>query len=107
MDGFSSDQQWDFKLQSWQLWQLSLKNPLGQSIRATRNAIHGFLRDRPRLLQQVAPERLVRPQLIPDGAVFAAEISPTWSSFTFFVILIAVLVIRPQGLFGVTERGAM
>jgi branched-chain amino acid transport system permease protein len=40
-------------------------------------------------------------------AVFAAEISPTWSSFTFFVILIAVLVIRPQGLFGVTERGAM
>ncbi|MDX6664148.1 MAG: branched-chain amino acid transport system permease protein [Solirubrobacteraceae bacterium] len=40
-------------------------------------------------------------------AVFAAEISPTWSSFTFFVILIAVLVVRPQGLFGVTERGAL
>jgi branched-chain amino acid transport system permease protein len=40
-------------------------------------------------------------------AVFAAEISPTWSSFTFFIILIAVLVVRPQGLFGVTERGAL
>jgi branched-chain amino acid transport system permease protein len=40
-------------------------------------------------------------------AVFAAMISPTWSSFTFFIILIAVLVVRPQGLFGVTERGAL
>ena len=40
-------------------------------------------------------------------AVFAAMISPTWSSFTFFMILIAVLVVRPQGLFGVTERGAL
>jgi branched-chain amino acid transport system permease protein len=40
-------------------------------------------------------------------AVFAAEISPTWSSFTFFIILIVVLVVRPQGLFGVTERGAL
>ena len=34
-------------------------------------------------------------------AVFAAEISPTWSSFTFFIVLIAVLLVRPQGLFGV------
>ena len=40
-------------------------------------------------------------------AVFAAEISPTWSSFTFFVVLIAVLLVRPQGLFGVRERGAL
>jgi branched-chain amino acid transport system permease protein len=40
-------------------------------------------------------------------AVFSAMISPTWSSFTFFVILITVLVIRPQGLFGVTARGAL
>jgi branched-chain amino acid transport system permease protein len=40
-------------------------------------------------------------------AVFSAMISPTWSSFTFFIILIAVLVIRPQGLFGLTERGAL
>ena len=40
-------------------------------------------------------------------AVFAAEISPTWSSFTFFIVLIAVLLVRPQGLFGVRERGAL
>jgi branched-chain amino acid transport system permease protein len=40
-------------------------------------------------------------------AVFAAEISPTWSSFTFFVVLIVVLVIRPQGLFGAQVRGAI
>jgi len=40
-------------------------------------------------------------------AVFAAEVSPTWSSFTFFVVLIAVLLVRPQGLFGVRERGAL
>jgi len=40
-------------------------------------------------------------------AVFAAEISPTWSSFAFFIVLIAVLVVRPQGLFGVKERGSL
>jgi branched-chain amino acid transport system permease protein len=40
-------------------------------------------------------------------AVFAAEVSPTWSSFTFFVVLIAILLVRPQGLFGVRERGAL
>jgi branched-chain amino acid transport system permease protein len=40
-------------------------------------------------------------------AVFAAEISPTWSSFTFFIVLIAILLLRPQGLFGSTERGAL
>jgi branched-chain amino acid transport system permease protein len=40
-------------------------------------------------------------------AVFAAEISPTWSSFTFFIVLIAVLLVRPQGLFGTNERGAL
>jgi branched-chain amino acid transport system permease protein len=40
-------------------------------------------------------------------AVFAAEISPTWSSFTFFIVLIAVLVVRPQGLFGARVRGAI
>jgi branched-chain amino acid transport system permease protein len=40
-------------------------------------------------------------------AVFAAEISPTWASFTFFVVLIAILLIRPQGLFGVSDRGAL
>ena len=40
-------------------------------------------------------------------AVFAAEISPTWSSFTFFIVLIAILLVRPQGLFGVRERGLL
>ena len=33
-------------------------------------------------------------------AVFAAEVSPTWSSCIFFVVLIAILLVRPQGLFG-------
>ena len=33
-------------------------------------------------------------------SVFAAEISPTWSSFMFFIVLIAILLFRPQGLFG-------
>ena len=42
-----------------------------------------------------------------SSAVVATTISPTWSSFTFFVILILVLVIRPQGLFGTVERGAI
>jgi branched-chain amino acid transport system permease protein len=40
-------------------------------------------------------------------ALFSAEISPTWSSFTFFIVLIAMLVVRPQGLFGVRVRGAI
>lgn len=40
-------------------------------------------------------------------AVFAAEVSPTWASFIFFVVLIAVLIVRPQGLFGVKARGAL
>jgi branched-chain amino acid transport system permease protein len=40
-------------------------------------------------------------------AVLAATISPTWSSMVFFVILIAVLVVRPQGLLGSTERGRL
>ena len=40
-------------------------------------------------------------------AVFSAEISPTWSSFMFFVVLIAMLVVRPQGLFGARVRGAI
>jgi branched-chain amino acid transport system permease protein len=40
-------------------------------------------------------------------ALFAAEISPTWSSFTFFIVLILILLVRPQGLFGTNERGAL
>jgi len=40
-------------------------------------------------------------------ALFSAEFSPTWSSFTFFVVLIVMLVLRPQGLFGARVRGAI
>ena len=40
-------------------------------------------------------------------SLFATEISPTWSSFLFFVVLIAVLVVRPQGLFGARVRGSI
>jgi branched-chain amino acid transport system permease protein len=40
-------------------------------------------------------------------SVFATEISPTWASFTFFVVLIVVLMVRPQGLFGTVDRGAL
>jgi branched-chain amino acid transport system permease protein len=40
-------------------------------------------------------------------SVVAVTISPTWSSFVFFVVLIAILLFRPQGLFGVRERGAL
>jgi branched-chain amino acid transport system permease protein len=31
-------------------------------------------------------------------------ISPVWASFVFFVILVAVLLLRPQGLFGLRVR---
>ena len=39
-------------------------------------------------------------------AVVAATVSPVWSEMTFFVILILVLLLRPQGLFGTAGRGA-
>jgi len=39
-------------------------------------------------------------------AAFQVEISATWAPLTFFVLLIAILLVRPQGLFGVTARGA-
>jgi branched-chain amino acid transport system permease protein len=34
-------------------------------------------------------------------------ISPVWAPFTFLVVLIVVLLVRPQGLFGTVERGAL
>jgi branched-chain amino acid transport system permease protein len=37
-------------------------------------------------------------------AIVAVEISPIWASFSFFVVLIAFLLVRPQGIFGVRER---
>jgi branched-chain amino acid transport system permease protein len=36
--------------------------------------------------------------------VTAIVVSPVWGSFVFFVILVAVLVFRPQGLYGVMVR---
>lgn len=35
-----------------------------------------------------------------SSAVVASTISPIWSQMTFFLILLAVLLIRPRGLFG-------
>jgi branched-chain amino acid transport system permease protein len=40
-------------------------------------------------------------------AVVAATISPVWAPFTFLVVLMVVLLVRPRGLFGVAERGAL
>jgi branched-chain amino acid transport system permease protein len=42
-----------------------------------------------------------------SSAVVASTISPQWSAFTFFVVLLAVLLVRPRGLFGAAERGAL
>jgi branched-chain amino acid transport system permease protein len=41
------------------------------------------------------------------SAVVASTISPIWSEFTFFIVLLAVLLVRPQGLFGSVERGSL
>ena len=37
-------------------------------------------------------------------AIVAVEWSPTWAAFTFFIVLIVFLLVRPQGMFGVRER---
>ena len=37
-------------------------------------------------------------------SVVAVEISPVWSSFSYFVVLVAILLVRPQGMFGLRER---
>ncbi|HEV7961503.1 MAG TPA: branched-chain amino acid ABC transporter permease [Actinoplanes sp.] len=42
-----------------------------------------------------------------SSAVVASTVSPAWSEMTFFVILILVLLFRPQGLFGTVGRGAI
>jgi branched-chain amino acid transport system permease protein len=36
--------------------------------------------------------------------VTAVVISPVWAAFAFFVVLVMVLVVRPQGLYGITVR---
>ena len=40
-------------------------------------------------------------------SIVAVTIAPIWAPFVFFVVLIAILLFRPQGLFGVRERGAL
>lgn len=42
-----------------------------------------------------------------SSAIVASTISPSWSEMTFFVILLLVLLIRPQGIFGTTARGSI
>jgi len=42
-----------------------------------------------------------------SSAIVAATLSPAWSEMTFFAVLILVLLVRPQGLFGQVGRGAM
>jgi branched-chain amino acid transport system permease protein len=37
-------------------------------------------------------------------AIVAVEISPIWSSFSFFIVLLVFLLLRPQGIFGFRER---
>ncbi len=41
------------------------------------------------------------------SSVVAVAWTPRWSEMTFFVVLLVVLLIRPQGLFGKIERGAL
>jgi branched-chain amino acid transport system permease protein len=40
-------------------------------------------------------------------AVVAATLSPVWSSFAFFAVLLGVLLVRPQGMFGTVQRGGL
>jgi branched-chain amino acid transport system permease protein len=37
-------------------------------------------------------------------AIVAVEISPIWASFSFFIVLLVFLLLRPQGIFGLRER---
>lgn len=41
------------------------------------------------------------------SSVVSALASPIWSDFTFFIVLLLVLLLRPRGLFGVRTRGAL
>jgi branched-chain amino acid transport system permease protein len=42
-----------------------------------------------------------------SASLVAALWSPVWSDFSFFVVLLVVLLIRPRGLFGTSLRGAV
>ncbi len=41
------------------------------------------------------------------SSLIAALASPIWSDFTFFIVLLLVLLFRPRGLFGARVRGAL
>jgi branched-chain amino acid transport system permease protein len=41
------------------------------------------------------------------SALVGALVSPVWSDFSFFVVLLAVLLLRPRGMFGARLRGAL
>ena len=42
------------------------------------------------------------------GAALVSALSePVWADFTFFAVLILVLLFRPQGMFGTKARGAL
>jgi branched-chain amino acid transport system permease protein len=45
--------------------------------------------------------------IISTSSAVVATYSPIWSEMTFFVILLLVLLVRPRGLFGTVERGAV
>jgi branched-chain amino acid transport system permease protein len=41
------------------------------------------------------------------SAVIAVVASPLWADFSFFMVLLLVLLLRPEGLFGARARGAL
>ncbi|HUW78854.1 MAG TPA: branched-chain amino acid ABC transporter permease [Candidatus Nanopelagicaceae bacterium] len=41
------------------------------------------------------------------SAIVSALASPIWSDFTFFIVLLLVLLLRPRGLFGARVRGSL
>jgi branched-chain amino acid transport system permease protein len=41
------------------------------------------------------------------SSVIAVEASPLWADFSFFMVLLLVLLLRPEGLFGARARGAL
>ncbi|OIQ73929.1 high-affinity branched-chain amino acid transport system permease protein LivH [mine drainage metagenome] len=41
------------------------------------------------------------------AALVSALASPVWSDFTFFIVLLLVLLLRPRGLFGARVRGSL
>ncbi|MDT5103364.1 MAG: branched-chain amino acid transport system permease protein [Mycobacterium sp.] len=41
------------------------------------------------------------------SSVVSALVSPIWSDFSFFIVLLLVLLVRPRGLFGARTRGAL